>query len=356
MTFIPSLVLSRALFEGQIAPLMAAAFPGLKYAAATLGMCSEILGLDDEVSMDHEWGPRIRMYLTPQDHARYAGDVMAVLRERLPPQFEGLDMMWRQPGVDIHDTREKALYHVSVGTVCGALGFCGGLAALPLQDVGWLQVSEQHLLEFTAGVVYRDDLGELTQAREQLSYYPANVLRFLLMSEWYALNGDWFPIGRIGSRGNALGLRIQAARAVQRLMRIAYMVSRRYAPYKKWFGTLFQTLPVAQALGPVLHDLLAEGDWQQVEIGIAQAAAILLEQQNELGITPPIAVQVETVDDGRHHVSGDYGGIGRQIADHVQPPLEAVIENQVFWLHERNLILWNDEVGKWALLLQKERA
>jgi hypothetical protein len=332
---------------------MAAAFPGLKYAAATLGMCSEILGLDDEVSMDHEWGPRIRMYLTPQDHARYGGQVMSVLRERLPKQFAGFDMMWRQPDVDIHDTQEKALYHVSVGTVSDALGFCGGLAALPLQDVDWLRVSEQHLLEFTAGVVYRDDVGALTRAREQLAFYPANVLRFLLMSEWYALNGDWFPIGRIGSRGDTLGLRIQAARVAQRLMRIAYMVSRQYFPYKKWFGTLFKTLPVAQSLAPVLVDLLAEGDWRQVENKIAQAAALLLEQQNALGIVPAIAMQVETVDDGRHHLKGDYGGIGRKTAAHVQPPLKAVMENQVFWRHERNLILWNEEVGKWSLLLQK---
>jgi hypothetical protein len=29
------------------------------------------------------------------------------------------------------------------------------------------------------------------------------------------------------------------------------------------------------------------------------------------------------------------------------------MENQVFWLHERSLILWNEEVGKWPLLLQK---
>lgn len=29
------------------------------------------------------------------------------------------------------------------------------------------------------------------------------------------------------------------------------------------------------------------------------------------------------------------------------------MDNQVFWLHERSLILWNGKVGKWSTLLRK---
>jgi hypothetical protein len=262
-------------------------------------------------------------------------------------------MMWRQPHVDVHDTRENALYHVWAGTVSGALGFCGGLEALPLQDTDWLAVSEQHLLEFTSGVVYRDDVGELTQAREQLAYYPDDVLRFLLAGEWNAVGGDWFPIGRIGTKGDSLGLRLQAGKVVQHLMRLAYMVSRQYAPYKKWFGTLFRRLPVAQDLEPTLMDLLQEADWQQIEEKICAAASILLQQQNRLGIAPAISLGAEQVDDGRHHIKVDYWGIGHKTTEGLPPALQKVLNNQVFWLHERSLILWNDEVGKWSLLLQK---
>ena len=353
MKFIPSLELSRMLYEEQIEPIMEERFPDLGYAAATFGMCSEILGLDDEVSMDHEWGPRIRMFLSEEDHARYSEAVMHVLRESLPPTFKGFDVMWRKPGVDVHDTRETALYHVSVGTVSGALGFCGGLAALPLPELDWLRISEQHLLDFTSGVVYRDDVGELTRARDLLATYPDDVLRFLLMCDWNAVGGDWFPIGRIGSRGDTLGLRLQATNVVRHLMRIAFMVCKRYAPYKKWFGTLFKELPVADTLEPVLLDLLKEERWQKVEEKIGEAASILLEQQNQLGITPTLAIKADKVDDGRHHIKYDFWEIGRQLTSNVQPALKAVMDNQVFWLHERNLILWNGEVGKWSLLLQR---
>lgn len=303
--------------------------------------------------MDHEWGPRITLLLSEEDHARHGSAIMAALRAALPSRFEGFDTMWRQPGVDLHDTRETILYHIWVSTLSRALDFCGGPDALPLPDVAWLRVSEQHLLEFTSGVVYRDDVGALTRARDALRYYPEGVLRFLLMSEWYAVNGAWFPIGRMGSRGDGLGVRIQAAKAARHLMRIAFMVSRRYAPYIKWFGTLFRTLPIAHELAPVLQDLLVEEQWQRVEERVGEGASILVRAQNELGLTPPLALRAERVDDGRHHVQLGLGEIGRALAERLEPTLRSVSENQVSWLHEQSLILWNGEVGKWSLLLQR---
>lgn len=352
--FVPSLKLARTLYETEIAPLMEKQFPDVKYAAATYGMCSETLGLDDEVSMDHQWGPRVNVLVSDQDHSRYSQQIMAAFRESFPAQFQGFDMMWAKSGVDIHDTRETILYNVGVSTVGKALRFCGGAEALPLQTLDWVRISEQHLREFTAGVIYRDDTGTFTRARELLAYYPDDVLRFLLTCEWNAVGGDWFPIGRIGSRGDTLGLRLQISKVVQHIMHIAFMVSKSYMPYKKWFGTLFKTLPVAAALEPVLLDLLHEQDWQQAEEKIGHAVSILLERQNTLGLGSEITLGAETVDDGRHHIKHDFWEIGQQLTQDIHPDLKAVMDNQVFWLHERALILWNGEVGKWSLLLQKE--
>jgi hypothetical protein len=351
MKFIPGLELSRMLYEEEIAPIMEKRFGNLKYAAATLGMCSEILGLDDEISMDHEWGPRVIIFLSEKDHTRYSPDMMRIFQELLPTKFRGFDMMWKKPDVDVHNTTETILYHVSVRTVPKVLNFYGGITDLPLQDMDWLRISEQHLLEFTSGTVYRDDIGELTKARESLKYYPDNVLRFLLMHEWSTVGSNWFPIGRIGSRGDKLGLRIQAAKVAHHLMRIAFMVSRRYFHYRK--GTLFKDLPLASALEPILLELLKEEEWQKVEEKICEATSVLLQQQNRLGITPKITMEAEKVDDGRHHIQYDFWGIGGKIAENIQPPLRSLMENQLFWLHEKSLILWNEEAGKWSLLLQK---
>ena len=353
MIFIPSLELSRMLFEEEISSVIEKEFPELKYAAATMGMCSEVLGLDDEVSMDHEWGPRVNIFLQEQDKLRYAEDLNHAFRKVLPTEYRGIKMMWRKPGVDVHNTTETALYHVYVGSVTDSLNFHGGIKELPLQEIDWLKVSEQHLLEFTAGVVYKDDIGELTKARELLAYYPDNVLRFLLMREWNTVGGEWFPIGRIGVRKDQIGLQIQVAKLAQRFMRIAYMVSRVYFPYKKWFGTQFKGLPIASEIEPMLLELLGEKDWQQVEEKIGKTASVLLDHQNDLGITPQITLKKEKMGGGRHYIKYDFWGIGRQLSEKVQPPLKSLLHNEVFWLDSRNHILWNEEVGKWSLLLQK---
>jgi len=352
MNFIPSLELSRMLFTEQIRPTLEKEFPGLEYAAATLGMCSEVLGLDDEVSLDHEWGPRVTLFLNEQDKARLAQEIHQVMQGALPESFKGFPMMWRKPGVGIHDTRETALYHVWVTTAAESLGNIG-IKRLPLEDLDWLKISEQHLCEFTAGVVYRDDTGELTRARDLLRYYSDDVLRFLLRCEWNAVGGDWFPIGRIGSRGDELGLRLQAAKIAQRFMRIAFMVSRTYATYKKWFGTLFMRLPIAAELQPRLLDLLEEKRWQQVEEKIGGIADVLLAQQNRLGIAPRVTLKKTKAHDGRHYINYDFWRIGNLLAGKLQPPLKTLMENEVFFMDDRSLILWNEEVGKWILHLQK---
>jgi hypothetical protein len=353
MKFVPSLELSRMLYEEHVRPIMELGFPDVPYAAATLGMCSEVLGLDDEISMDHEWGPRLSLFLSKEDQARYGEELAHGFRQQLPKTFKGLDMMWRKPGVDIHDTRAAALYHVGTTTVDRALGFCGGLDALPLQDVDWLKISEQHLLEFTSGTVYHDGPGELTQAREALAYYPDDVLRFLLMCGWNSVGGEVFPIGRIGSRGDALGLHIQAGKAAQHLMRLGFMVSKQYYTYRKWFGTLFKRLPIAAELEPVLMKLLREEDWRQVEQHIWDAAGIILRYQNALSIAPQIPVEVGKANNGRSYLPVDYWKIGRRTAGRIPPRIKALQDNELWWLHEKQLILWNGEVGKWLLFLQK---
>ena len=78
------------------------------------------------------------------------------------------------------------------------------------------------------------------------------------------------------------------ARLVRDLMRLCFLLERRYAPYPKWLGTAFDRLEAAATVGPLLAAALAAPDWpaaQQPLVAAYQQAAI---RHNHLGFTGPL--------------------------------------------------------------------
>ncbi len=65
--FIPGLQLSQAFYWEAVRPILDAHFPNLPHAAALLGYGSDVIGLDTPVSRDHGWGPRLILFLAPDD-------------------------------------------------------------------------------------------------------------------------------------------------------------------------------------------------------------------------------------------------------------------------------------------------
>lgn len=97
MNIIPGMELSRMLYEEEIKDIMGKRFSDVKYAVATMGMCSEVLGLDDKVSMDHEWGPLIQIFVDEKDKIHHSRKMMRIFREMLPKRFKGFDTKWKNP-------------------------------------------------------------------------------------------------------------------------------------------------------------------------------------------------------------------------------------------------------------------
>src|SRR5215211_8619351 len=98
--FIPGLELSSALYTEIVAPMLAEVYPNLRYSAALIGYGSEVLGYDTARSTDHEWGPRLLLLVSDEDHARYAEAIQALLGERLPPTFRGFSTHFGPPAPD----------------------------------------------------------------------------------------------------------------------------------------------------------------------------------------------------------------------------------------------------------------
>jgi hypothetical protein len=100
-TFVPGLRLAGEFYAEAVRPLLEAEFPGLGYAAALIGPGSEVLGFDTERSADHDWGPRLLVFLEDDDADRLAGTIDEMLGQRLPAAFGGYPVAFgvtRDPG------------------------------------------------------------------------------------------------------------------------------------------------------------------------------------------------------------------------------------------------------------------
>lgn len=95
---------------------------------------------------------------------------------------------------------------------------------------------------------------------------------------------ETFP-GRCSEAGDELGSRIVSARLVRELMRLCFMLARKYIPYGKWLGTTFSRLECGPALSPIFKGVLASPIWQEREKLLCQCYEAVARMHNILGIT-----------------------------------------------------------------------
>ena len=98
--YLPGLQLAREFYAAVVRPLVDEDFPRVRYAAALLGPGSEVAGFDSQRTVDHDWGPRLQVFLTDSDAAQ-ADAVTAMLASRLPESFRDYPVAFpvtREPG------------------------------------------------------------------------------------------------------------------------------------------------------------------------------------------------------------------------------------------------------------------
>lgn len=293
--FLPGLELSRIFYLEAVRPILDRARPGLVYAAARVGTGSEVLGFDSPRSADHEWGPRLDLFLSPDDVVAHGAVVRRLLSERLPKQVRGWPTHFRtgtpEDPVGVMELTDGPVSHrVSVNDVDGwldsQLGF--GAGALSPTTADWLAVPQQKLAEVTGGAVFHDGLGTLTAARRRLAYYPDEVWRYLLACLWQRVSQEEAFVGRCAEVGDELGSAVVAGRIVRDLMRLCLLLERRYAPYGKWLGSAFGQLPLAQGLLPSLQGAVTATGYPARERHLCDAYEIVAALQNRTGLAEPV--------------------------------------------------------------------
>lgn len=255
--------------------------PGLGYAAARLGSGSDVLGLDDDMSRDHDWGCRLTL-LVDEDARDQVPRIGQMLEVALPERFGGFPVRFAV-------TWDSSVSHqVEVATVADfAASRLGVDWTGALSVVDWLSVTGQSVLEVIAGPVFTDRTRALAPARALLAWYPPDVERYVLAAGWQRLCQSLPMVGRTAEAGDELGSRLLSARLADDLLWLAFALSRRWAPYAKWRGTVFRSLPVAARLGPRLDAAASAPGWADREDALAAACEMLLGTQRGRGLPTP---------------------------------------------------------------------
>lgn len=312
--FIKGMKLSKMFYKDVIQPLMKKYFPNLPYSAGLTGHGSDVLGYDTPTSIDHNWGPHLNIFLKYSDYVTWAPRVDEMLRICLPYTYKGFSTNFTKSDPEAYLKQvQEYITEGDVNHLCGIYSIRGFLKhylhfdrdeEIGLYD--WLTFPEQNLLEATAGEVFYDGLGELEPMRKLFSYYPRDVWLYAIRVQWGKIGNELQFHARTGEISDELGSRILAARMVDLITEMAFLLERKYKPYLKWSGTAFRQLKLGKKLLVILLKIEATGNWKKRQELINQAHKILGEAHNRLKITKPLSTKAASFH-GRNYEVMDVG-------------------------------------------------
>lgn len=248
-------------------------------ACGLFGAGSDVFGFDDEISQDHNWGPRFRLILSSEDYAAVGEQMQRVMLAELPAEFEGHRIKGYPPGRGDRHVQVESLHHTTEWVL--------GYPEVPRDEVAWLGIAEHRLFELHAGEIWHDPRRLILDLLGATSYFPDMVWRKRLAFFWEAL---FFAqnLVRCAFRGDRIAEQMYLAWALFCIMRMAFMLNKRYAPYRKWLHRAFLELPfLAEKLDPMLTEM-KDGATPTARRDAFHAALEALGQAtNNLGVIPP---------------------------------------------------------------------
>lgn len=248
---IKGLELSRKYYEAYGKEMIEKQFPQAadRIAAGLVGQGSECFGFDDEISMDHDYGPAFCMWLTEADYRQY-GQALAEAYEKLPGGFMGVPcrIISTHGGgrVGVHETH--TFYYGLLGT-----------DTIPKTAREWLYLPESRLAAATNGAVFRDDLGEFSAFRNALlSFYPEDVrIKKIAARAAVMAQSGQYNYARLMKRGETTAAQLALSEFIKHTISMIYLLNRRYTPFYKWMHKGMRELPLLSDVADLIT-MLAE--------------------------------------------------------------------------------------------------
>lgn len=244
-------VYCKILFNEVFLPVLKECFPEIlpRLSAGVIGLGSDVLGADDELSRDHDWGPsKCQLLLSEQDIAAYGASISQVLEAAMPDAFLGIETAKLQPKT------------IRISTIDAVYRDFHESAYPPVTIEEWAAADANDLYYASSGFVLYDPSNALSEriSAFQKAYYPADIWRWKVASDLWGIwhNGDYNSSYRLAKRCDGIGLLIGQGAFVECTLRLLCLLNKRFPVYWKWLHWQAQSLPKwMDIIGPPLKKL-----------------------------------------------------------------------------------------------------
>ena len=232
------LELSRRYYEEVCRPAIERHFGRTleKMAFGLAGDGSECYGFDDEISRDHDFGPRIMIWILSSDYTEFGIELQKVFRN-LPKKFLGYD------GVN---TSQYGKGREGVFTINGFYKQFTGLDHPPSAIHEWRQIPEVNLSLATNGEVFDDPSGEFTGYRNLLlAGYPEDLrLKMMAARCMKIAQSGQYNYPRSLKRKEYVAARMALAEFTDSAISMIYLMNKKYKPFYKWMHRGLRSLSI----------------------------------------------------------------------------------------------------------------
>jgi hypothetical protein len=260
-------------------PLISDSFPEYKdrIAAGLVGLGSECLGFDDEISRDHDWGPGFCLWLTKTDHDRI-GSAIQEAYHSLPATFEGFNRItseWGDGRVGVFET--GAFYRRLLGR-----------ADAPETLFDWLRLQENNLSVCTSGEVFLDPFGEFSGIRRKLlAFYPEDVRTVKIAARCMVVgqSGQYNYLRNLW-RHDYFAAQYAETKFSADVMSLVYLLNRRYAPYYKWLMRGVRDLPLlGDFIFEKISSMVTSSDYEHKRTIMDEICDVVIAQLQAQGLS-----------------------------------------------------------------------
>ena len=248
---IKGLDLSREYYENMGKSILMELFPEYmgKAAVGLVGEGSECFGFDDQISMDHDYGPSFCVWLPRNIYTR-ARESMTEIYESLPKEYKG---------ISANIIREQSAGRRGILEIEGFYQKFLTRDTIPESSLDWLRIPEHFYAVATNGEVFEDNLGMFTDVRRKLlNYYPEDVrLKKIAACAVRMAHSGQCNYARMMWRHDVVAAKFALDEFMRNAIAIVFLLNRVYCPYYKWMWRGLEQLPKLGRVRELLKNMAA---------------------------------------------------------------------------------------------------